>query len=126
MPALLLRLLPLLAGFLGQGAAMKGLSALTRTPKIAGMAGGKVASSLGRGGLLPLALTTPAFLGAEHLTSSALGLNQQAEAASGNAENFGELQKPQQSHQGNAQALQQLQQDDLLLALQNLSQGSVF
>ena len=121
MPAALLRLIPLLLGFGADFGAKKlltgGATALAgKAPglsKFLGHKGTQIGGGLG------------AFFGAEHLASSALGLNDQAEQISGNASNLTDLggNLPTGVSQ-NQQSLQALQQDEMLRTL--INSGGVF
>jgi hypothetical protein len=120
MPAALLRLLPLLLGFLAQGGVGRGLKALQGVQGLSKVPGaGKALGFLGRH---PTMTGIGAFVGTEMGASHLLGLNHQAERISGNDENFAglRLQNPQMVTENETNFQNLMQDEDLRRALHSM------
>lgn len=116
MPAALLRLLPLLLGFLAQAGAGKGVKALQGVSGLGKVPG--ASRALGFLGRHPMATGLGAFFGTEMTASSLLGLNAESERVSGNDGNLtGLLQGQPPGSTSNEAGLQALMQDEELMRM---------
>lgn len=114
MPAALLRLLPILLGFLAQAGAGKGVKALQGVSKLGKVPG--ASKTLGFLGRHPTMTGLGAFFGTEMAASGLLGLNAESERVSGNDGNLtGLLQGQPPGMTGNEASLQALMQDEELM-----------